>query len=173
VGLSNVLVGLATAANAIQATRIENLDVMVCGILPPSPAELLGSAHMRQLIQDMSQRYDQVLIDAAPMLVVADNYLLAEAVDGVVIVYRAGENTKGVAQRTARQVKSLRAHLMGAILNRVRATKGGYFREAYQAYYDYSAAGPTGVASATATAPKARPASSATAVDDPPDEGKT
>jgi len=173
VGLSNVLVGLATADDAIQATRIENLDVMVCGILPPSPAELLGSAHMRQLIQDMSQRYDQVLIDAAPMLVVADNYLLAEAVDGVIIVYRAGENTKGVAQRTARQVRSLRAHLMGAILNRVRATKGGYFREAYQAYYDYSAAGPTGVASATATAPKARPASSGTAVADPTDEGKT
>jgi succinoglycan biosynthesis transport protein ExoP len=173
VGLSNVLVGLAAADDAIQATRIENLDVMVCGILPPSPAELLGSARMRQLIQDMSQRYDQVLIDAAPMLVVADNYLLAEAVDGVIIVYRAGENTKGVAQRTARQVRSLRAHLMGAILNRVRATKGGYFREAYQAYYDYSAADPTGVASATATAPKARPASSGTAVADSTDEGKT
>jgi len=173
VGLSNVLVGLAAADDAIQATRIENLDVMVCGILPPSPAELLGSAHMRQLIQDLSQRYDQVLVDAAPMLVVADNYLLAEAVDGVIMVYRAGENTKGVAQRAARQIKSLRARLMGAILNRVRATKGGYFREAHQAYYDYSAAAcPTGVAPAI-VAPKARPASSATAVADPPDGDKT
>ena len=173
VGLSNVLVGLASIEEAIQATRVENLDVMVCGVLPPSPAELLGSAHMRQLIKDISGRYDHILIDGAPMLVVADNYLLAEAVDGVVVVYRAGDNTKGVAQRAARQIRSLRARLMGAVLNRVRATKGGYFREAYQAYYDYAAvACPTTVAPATGGA-KPRLASSSTAVADPPDADKT
>ena len=175
VGLSNVLVGLASVDEAIQATRIENLDVMVCGVLPPSPAELLGSARIRQLIQDLSQRYDQILIDGAPMLVVADNYLLAEAVDGVIVVYRAGENTKGVAQRAARQIKSLRARLMGAVLNRVRATKGGYFREAYQAYYDYSAAAcPTeGAPGTAAAAAKARSASSSAAVAEPPGGDKT
>jgi capsular exopolysaccharide synthesis family protein len=172
VGLSNVLVGLATVDDAVQATRIENLDVIVCGILPPSPAELLGSNRMHQLIEELGGRYDQVLIDGAPMLVVADNYLLAEAVDGVVVVYRAGENTKGVAQRTARQIRSLRARLIGAILNRVRATKGGYFREAYQAYYDYSAAA-CATGTAPAVAPKARPAPSATALADPPEDDKT
>ena len=138
VGLSNVLVGLSEVSDAIQATRIENLDVLVCGALPPSPAELLGSTTMRHLIRQVSEKYDTVIIDGAPMLVVADNYLLAEAVDGVVMVYRAGENTRGLAHRAARQVLSLRARLLGAVLNCVRATKGGYFREAYQAYYDYS-----------------------------------
>jgi len=168
VGLSNVLVGLASAEEAVQATRVENLDVMVCGVLPPSPAELLGSERMHRLIEELAGRYDQVLIDGAPMLVVADNYLLAEAVGGVVVVYRAGENTKGVALRAARQIRSLRARLMGAVLNRVRATKGGYFREAYQAYYDYSAAAcPTGLAPGAAAT--ARPASSSTALADPPD----
>jgi capsular exopolysaccharide synthesis family protein len=172
VGLSNVLVGLATVDDAVQATRVENLDVIVCGILPPSPAELLGSNRMHQLIEELGGRYDQVLIDGAPMLVVADNNLLAEAVDGVVVVYRAGENTKGVAQRAARQIRSLRARLIGAVLNRVRATKGGYFREAYQAYYDYSAAaGATGTAPAVAS--KARPAPSATALADAPEDDKT
>ncbi len=138
VGLSNVLVGLSEVSDAIQATRIENLDMLVCGALPPSPAELLGSTTMRHLIRQVSEKYDTVIIDGAPMLVVADNYLLAEAVDGVVMVYRAGENTRGLAHRAARQVLSLRARLLGAVLNCVRATKGGYFREAYQAYYDYS-----------------------------------
>jgi len=172
VGLSNVLVGLASVAEAVQATRVENLDVMVCGVLPPSPAELLGSNRMHQLIEELGGRYDQVLIDGAPMLVVADNYLLAETVGGVVVVYRAGENTRGLAQRAARQIRSLRARLMGAVLNRVRATKGGYFREAYQAYYDYSAAAsPTGVAPTIAS--KARPASSSTALAAPPGDDKT
>jgi capsular exopolysaccharide synthesis family protein len=138
VGLSNVLVGLNTAAEAIQATRVENLDVLVCGAQPPSPGELLGSLSMKQLVQDQAERYDHVIIDGAPILVVADVHLLAERVDGVLLVYRAGENTRGLALRAARQVRSLRARLLGAILNRVRATKGGYFREAFQAYYDYS-----------------------------------
>jgi polysaccharide biosynthesis transport protein len=138
VGLSNVLVGLNTLDEAIQATRIDNLDVVVCGALPPSPGELLGSSSMRQLVQTLTQRYDQVVIDGAPMLVVADNFLLAEMVDGVALVFQAGQNTRGMALRAARQIVSLRARLLGAILNRVRATKGGYYREAFQAYYDYS-----------------------------------
>ena len=140
VGLSNVLVGLNSLDDAIQATRIDNLDVISCGALPPSPAELLGSSSMRQLVQTLMQRYDQVVIDGAPMLVVADNFLLAEMVDGVVLVFRAGENTRGMAIRAARQILALRARLLGAVLNRVRATKGGYYREAFQAYYDYSGA---------------------------------
>ncbi len=165
IGLSNVLVGLNTAEEAIQATRIENLDVLVGGALPPSPAELLGSPSMRQLVHDQMQRYDHIIIDAAPILVVADNYLLAEAVDGVVMVVRAGENTRGVAQRAARQIHALRARLLGAVLNRARATKGGYFRQAYQAYYDYSgAACPADLGPAAAGSAAAVP----TSAEDPP-----
>ena len=140
VGLSNVLVGINTAAEAIQATSVENLDVLPAGVTPPSPAELLGSQSMRQLIVDQGKKYDRVIIDGAPMLVVADNYLLTEGVDGIVLVFAAGTNTRGMAQRATRQVLSLRGRVFGGVLNRVRATKGGYFRESYQAYYDYSGA---------------------------------
>ncbi|MBM4017060.1 MAG: polysaccharide biosynthesis tyrosine autokinase [Planctomycetes bacterium] len=168
-GLSNVLVGLAEFQDAVQATKIQNLDVLVCGALPPSPAELLGSRAMRTLIQREVERYDQVIIDGAPILVVADNYLLAEAVDGVVMVLRAGGNTRGLAQRAVRQVRTFRARLLGAVLNRVRATKGGYFRQAYQAYYDYS--GAAGPAALPATARGAARTSSSTAVADPPQGG--
>ena len=140
VGLSNVLVGVNTIAEAVQATSVENLDVLPSGVSPPSPAELLGSQSMRQLIVDQGKAYDRVIIDGAPMLVVADNYLLAEVVDGVVLVFAAGTNTRGMALRAARQVLSLRGRVLGGVLNRVRATKGGYFRETYQAYYDYSGA---------------------------------
>jgi capsular exopolysaccharide synthesis family protein len=138
IGLSNVLVGLNSAADAIQATSIANLDVMVGGPTPPSPAELLGSQSMRTLVTEQIRAYDRVIIDGAPMLVVADNYLMAELLDGVVLVFRAGANTRGMAQRTMHQVLALRGRIFGAVLNRVRATKGGYFRESFQAYYDYS-----------------------------------
>jgi capsular exopolysaccharide synthesis family protein len=140
VGLSNVLVGMSPASEAIQATSIDNLDVLTSGVAPPSPAELLGSPSMRQLVVDQMKAYERVIVDGAPMLTVADNHLLADVVDGVVLVFRAGENTRGMGQRAMRQVLALRGRVVGAVLNRVRATKGGYFRESFQAYYDYSGA---------------------------------
>ena len=130
--------GLNTPAEAIRATAIENLDVLPGGPPPPSPADLLGSDGMTRFLDEQSRNYDHIVIDGAPVLVVADIHLLAEAVDAVVLVFRAGENSRGLALRAARQVHSLRARLLGAVLNGVRATKGGYFREAYQAYYEYS-----------------------------------
>jgi capsular exopolysaccharide synthesis family protein len=143
VGLSNVLVGLNAAAEAIRATAIENLDVLPGGPPPPSPADLLGSDSMTRFLDEQTRNYDHIIIDGAPVLVVADIQLLAEAVDAVVLVFRAGENSRGLALRAVRQVLSLRARLLGAVLNGVRATKGGYFREAYQAYYEYSGSATT------------------------------
>jgi len=157
VGLSNVLVGLNTASEAIQATAIENLDLLVAGLPPPSPAELLGSPSMRRLVTEMADRYDQILIDGAPMLIVADNHLLVDNVDGVVLVYQADRNTRGMATRAARQVLSLRGQLFGAVLNHVRATKGGYFRESFDAYYDYAGNPRQSAPAAAAAMPAARP----------------
>jgi capsular exopolysaccharide synthesis family protein len=152
-GLSNVLVGMNSASETIQATAVENLDLLVGGATPPSPADLLGSLAMRRFLDEQKKNYDRVIVDGAPILVVADGHLLAKIVDGVVLVLRANENTRGMAQRGTRMVLSLKAKLLGAVLNGVRATKGGYFREAYQAYYDYAGSG----SSATSARPSATP----------------
>jgi capsular exopolysaccharide synthesis family protein len=153
IGLSNVLVGMNSASEAIQATAVENLDLLVGGATPPSPADLLGSPAMRRFLDEQKKNYDRVIVDGAPILVVADSHLLAEIIDGVVLVLRANENTRGMAQRGTRMILSLKAKLLGAVLNGVRATKGGYFREAYQAYYDYAGSG----SSATSARPSATP----------------
>ena len=152
IGLSNVLVGLNRISEAVQATAIENLDVLVGGPPPPSPAGLVGCETMRQLVDEEVKAYDRVIVDGAPMLVVADNHLVTPMLDGVIMVFRAGENTRGVAQRAVQQILSLHGRIFGAVLNRVRATKGGYFRESFQAYYDYSGARPNGLAPAAAPA---------------------
>jgi capsular exopolysaccharide synthesis family protein len=168
VGLTNVLVGLNSVDEAIQATRIGNLDVVPGGGMPPSPADLLGSESMARFLQEQADRYDRIIIDGAPLLVVTDNLLLAEMVDGVVMVLRANENKRGPAQRAARVIYDLNAHFLGAVLNAVRATAGGYFRQAYQAYYDYAGdrtqaremvepAARTGPAATPDAAPEGRP----------------
>ncbi|GAG50955.1 unnamed protein product, partial [marine sediment metagenome] len=151
VGLSNVLVGLNSISEAVQATAVENLDVLVGGPPPPSPAGLVGCETMRQLIAEETESYDRVIVDGAPMLVVADNHLVTPMLDGVILVFHAGENTRGLAQRAVQQVVTLHGSLFGAALNRVRATKGGYFRESFQAYYDYAGARPGARAAVAST----------------------
>ncbi|MDK1031554.1 MAG: polysaccharide biosynthesis tyrosine autokinase [Planctomycetia bacterium] len=136
-GLSNLLAGVAEPADAIQATRVPNLSVVTAGRKPPNPAELLGAQAMNRFIAEQGENFDTVLVDGSPTLLVTDNHALSRMVDGVVLVLRVGASTRGIAQRAATQLITLKAKLLGVVLNGVHATRGGYFRESYRAYYDY------------------------------------
>ena len=72
------------------------------------------------------------------MLVVSDAHVLCSMVDGVALVISCAETSRGVAIRAKQTLQTLRARVVGTVLNRVRATKGGYFRESYRSYYDYA-----------------------------------
>ncbi len=137
-GLSSVLARLSDLDEAVQQTQVANMEVLSCGPLPPSPADLLGSQAMQDLLEKMRERYDAVVLDGPPMLLVADGHVLASMVDGVALVMSTKKTSRGVAMRTKRMLQGLRARLVGGILNRVRAQKGGYFRESFRAYYEYS-----------------------------------
>jgi capsular exopolysaccharide synthesis family protein len=135
-GLSSALVGQADWTDLIHQVE-ENLYVLASGPLPPNPAELLGSEQMGTVISEMTAQYDQVLFDAAPMLVVTDPAVLSTLVDGVILVVRAGASTYGVVQRARDMLMRVGAHVIGAVLNGVRVTAGGYFRKSYDTFYEY------------------------------------
>jgi len=137
-GLSNILIGEGKLAELVTRTEVPNLDVLSSGPLPPTPAELLGSVQMSQLLADAAKAYDQVILDGPPVLLISDSIVLATQVDGVVIVARAEDNTKGTLKRTREQLESIGARIVGAVLNGVRARAGGYFREQYREFYDYT-----------------------------------
>ncbi len=136
-GLSSALVGQANWRDVVSSTEVPNLDVIAAGPLPPNPAELLGSDIMRQLVSEMAGEYDQVIFDGSPAMVVADACVLATQVDAVVLVVRAHQNSIGIAQRTAEQLRRVGAHVLGVVLQAVRTTAGGYLRKNYQAFYEY------------------------------------
>ena len=136
-GLSNVLVAQATLELCVTRTEQPNLDILTSGPLPPTPAELLGSAAMRALLEEATQRYHRVILDGPPTLLISDATVLATQVDGVVLVARAEDNTKGTLKRARDQLEAINARVLGAILNGVRARAGGYFRQQYREFYDY------------------------------------
>jgi len=137
-GLSNVLIGDRTLEECATRSEIPNLDVLPTGPMAPTPAELLGSENMRKLLDDALTRYDRVVLDGPPALLISDATVLATLVDGVILVIRADENTKGLVRRAREQLEKISARVLGAILNGVRARAGGYFREQYREFYEYT-----------------------------------
>jgi len=92
---------------------------------------------MKAIVSEMAGEYDQVIFDTAPCLLVTDAPALSALVDGVVLVVRAGANTHGIVQRTREVLSRIGAHMIGVVLNGVRAIAGGYLRKNYEAFYDY------------------------------------
>jgi capsular exopolysaccharide synthesis family protein len=154
VGLSGVLARLNRLDEAVHTSSVAGLDVLTCGTVPPSPADLLGSEGMQNLLADVRGRYDAVIVDGPPILVVSDAHVLCGMVDGAVLVVSAASTPRGVAIRATRTLRGLRARVVGAVLNRVRATKGGYFREQYKSYYAYAGTGATSAGSSQADGAK-------------------
>ena len=135
-GLSSVLVGRGDWRELVHEVE-PNLSVMPAGPLPPNPTELMGSPQMRTVIEEMAEAYDQVLIDAAPCMVVTDPSVISTLVDGVLLVVRAGANTHGIVQRSKDMFLRLGAHITGITLNGVRTVSGGYLRKNYETFYEY------------------------------------
>ena len=123
--------------DVIQATGMPNLDVIVCGLIPPNPAELLNSLRLNQLIARLHEQYDMVVIDSPPVNAVSDALVMASRVDGVLIVAKAKRTTAEALRTAYHALMNIDAPVIGTVLNDVhRGTlgyykKGKYYRKGY------------------------------------------
>jgi capsular exopolysaccharide synthesis family protein len=122
----------------VTATDVPTLHAMVCGPIPPSPPELLGSERFKRLLAEARERYDWVLVDSPPAASLADSSLLATLTDMVVLVVRHNQTDRDLVIRTVQQIRALNSPLVGAVLNNVdveRAFDKDYY---YAGYYYYT-----------------------------------
>lgn len=117
-GLTTVLGNYAEVGEAIRHTEVVNLDLLSSGPTPPNPSELLGSNAMRELLNKVSGFYDIIIIDSPPILVVTDAQVLANQVDGSILVIGYGKTNREAALKAQGQLKKANGKLLGAILNR-------------------------------------------------------
>ena len=115
----------------------DNLEVIVCGQIPGNPAELLDSPSVRRLLAELRERVDVIIVDSPPVLPVTDPLILARQVDGVVLVTRCDQTTRGELQRALGQLTQADANILGVVLNEVDARQEGY--DYHTAYYTYRA----------------------------------
>jgi len=132
-GLSDYLVGNINLDAAIKPTRIENLSLLAAGSTPPNPAELLHSSKMKSFLEEAKKRFDRVVIDAPPILTVTDAAILANIVDGCIMLVRCGKVPIEVVLRSKQKFLDAKANVLGILLNNV-----DYGKENYYYYYYYS-----------------------------------
>lgn len=118
-GLSNVLAGLTDETEVLRKDIRPNLDVIFSGDIPPNPAELLDSDRMKQLIEKLSKRYDYILVDTPPVNVVSDACVVADMLDGALLLARQGRSRKESLKRAVNNLNLAGVKLLGCVFNGV------------------------------------------------------
>ena len=132
-GLSSLLTRQAELDKAILPTKVDNLSILTAGPIPPNPAELLSSKAMERLIMQLRDQYDIIILDAPPLLQVADSRITSKLTDGVVMVVGCTTSDRQRVLKAKEQLELAEAKILGVVLNRRELTDDS----AYQYYYSY------------------------------------
>jgi capsular exopolysaccharide synthesis family protein len=117
-GLGNFLEGNAALPDIIQKSQIDGVDVITSGALPENPAELLSSAPMTELLNQLSVQYDLVLVDAPALLSVSDASSLSLIVDAVLLVVGYDQACHKDLQSVRQRLTTLKARPVGIVVNK-------------------------------------------------------
>lgn len=134
-GLSDFLTGRTSLEEIMRTTAVKGLTAITSGAIPKNPSELLGSLKMREFHRMVSERFDYVLIDTAPMIPVTDATILASLTQKVIVVTQSGKTPREAFKRMMGICHGLNVNILGVILNKVPEvdlTGYGYGYSIYQ-----------------------------------------
>ena len=140
-GLTNIITGdkIGVTVQHLPAYKIDFLDA---GVTPPNPVELLGSAAMKDLIDQLAAQYDYLIFDTPPVGIVTDAAVLSLITDGVIFVIRQKLAAIDQIRLAKANLDAVKADIIGSVLNDYDVSgttkKGGYYYNyAYNYKYKY------------------------------------
>ena len=155
-GLSDYLSGQKSLDEVIHNSHVnENLSYITCGTHSPKPYELLESNEMKGLLQELRARYDYVIIDTPPVLLISDALALATETDGAVLVCRHQVSYVSDVSRALNALEFAKANVLGIVVNDYKASQSGKYYGGYKKYhyynynYSYGSTDPTSLDEAT------------------------
>jgi Mrp family chromosome partitioning ATPase len=90
---------------------------------------------MESLMDELRQRFDHVVVDSPPVLLVTDATVLSTLVDGVLLVAESGVTPPGALIRAHRTLGIAGGRVLGVVVNKVDLRSGGYYYGYYTKYY--------------------------------------
>lgn len=120
------LIGGATLDQVIHRDVLPQLDVMTGGRMTVQASELLMSARVAEVINELRNRYDYVIIDSPPVFAVTDAGLLGRHTDATLLVVRHGCHTAAELSQTLRQLAGAGVPVDGALLTDTPSSSSSY-----------------------------------------------
>ncbi|MBC1896331.1 CpsD/CapB family tyrosine-protein kinase [Listeria booriae] len=131
IGLTGLLVKSECRTKAIQDTEIDKLQVLASGHIPPNPTEILNAPKLAELIETLREEYDQIILDAPPVLVASDARLIARLADGIIFIIKSGASEYKKIAKSIELLQQTQTKILGTVLNNPNA-------QAARMYYTYS-----------------------------------
>lgn len=132
-GVSDIVFGNKKLDECIQ--KVEDIDVLPSGGVPNNTSMLLNSKVMKNLVNELREKYDYVFIDSPPICRLNDACIIAQYVDGTVLVNASKEIDSKVAKLTLEKLKKVGANVIGVVLNKFKSEQYNYY--SYYSYYGY------------------------------------
>lgn len=101
-------------------------DVIYAGSIPPNPQELLSNGRYQKLISEMSSRYEYIVIDSAPLMLVSDTLSISDTADASLYVVRSGVSRKILIDFANKLVRESKISNVSFVINDVSKNVGGY-----------------------------------------------
>ena len=140
-GLIEHLFKACSLDEVIQRDSKTALDLLPLSVAGHTPHDVFGTEAFDKLMVELRERYDLILIDTGPLLLMAEARVIAGKCDKTLLVVRWRATTVSVARRSIELLKTFNANILGVVLNRVDLTKRRYHKDpstaskAYKKYY--------------------------------------
>ena len=130
-GLSDMISGQARARDAMARLDGYGIDVIPAGTLTPDPTLLLQSSRMKMVLQELKKVYEYIVVDLPPATVVTDASILAELMDGFLLVVRHLETDYRSVSDMMEQLKLANAQIIGFVYNGTGSGEDRYYKNNY------------------------------------------
>ncbi|AOT09710.1 polysaccharide biosynthesis tyrosine autokinase [Pseudoalteromonas luteoviolacea] len=134
-GLSDYLSGAITLEQATKKTQVEGLDLITRGQIPPNPSELLMHENFSKLVEEITAKYDLILIDTPPILAVTDPAIVSAHAGTTLLVTRFGQNHVKELELTRNRFEQNGVDVKGVVFNGVVKKASNAY--GYYGYYNY------------------------------------
>ena len=137
-GLAEYLNGQQTLEGIVKSTEVPHLDVITRGKSPANPSELLSSAKFSELLEQISPRYDHVIIDTPPVLAVTDGIIISQYAGVNLVIARYAKSQMKELELTVNRFEQVNVKVNGFILNDIQRGSGAYgYGYGYNYAYSY------------------------------------
>ncbi|MBI1937735.1 MAG: polysaccharide biosynthesis tyrosine autokinase [Ignavibacteriales bacterium] len=130
-GFTDYFFGQTSYNEIIRTTEINNLFYITAGTIPPNPSEILSSPQMEAFLEKLKDQFDYIIIDSPPLIAVTDAEILAQVVDGTVLVVSANETEMDLLEKSVEILNRDKSAFLGVLLNNFN------YRSGYSSYYKY------------------------------------